>query len=278
MTKILQMLLNYVVRFSKKFNNIIILKHNNINIEDYPENNWYFIPYPQQKGFPFNSDNLTTVNRRSFLYESSFQNAKNIAEDRWGDISNKRDISWRLHVFLWTISQSLLNSDTDKHIFIECGTGKGYMAAATTNYFNWGEKMPIFFLIDSFKSTQPNAKGEQNDNGEKLFVYADDEIEVRNYFSKYSNIEIITGVIPHCLNQLPLNKKVKFFHLDLNFYKAEEEALEFLKIYLEKGCIILFDDFGGPGGELQAQVHEKFAKNNSKDLLQLPTGQALLIW
>jgi len=49
-------------------------------------------------------------------------------------------------------------------------------------------------------------------------------------------------------------------------------------MYLEKGCIILFDDFGGPGGDLQAEVHEKFAKNDGKNLLQLPTGQALIIW
>ena len=64
----------------------------------------------------------------------------------------------------------------------------------------------------------------------------------------------------------------------MNFYKAESDALDFLKNYFEAGCIILFDDFGGPGGDLQAEVHEKFAHDNKKSLFQLPTGQAIIIW
>lgn len=277
MIRYLETLINIFIKFSFKINKIKILKHNGLSIYDYPEKKWFFIPYPEQKGLPFNTDNLTTVNRSSFLIDINFINAKQIAESRWGDIPNKRDISWRLHTFLWTISQSLINIDNNKHIFVECGTGRGYMAAATAVFFK-DTNMPNFFLIDSFKSTQPNNYGDQNDSGEKLFVYADDDKEVRNYFSKYEYFKIITGIIPFCLNELPLNKKIKFLHIDLNFYKAENDALEFLKNYFETGCIILFDDFGGPGGALQAEVHEKFANDNKKSLLQLPTGQAIIIW
>tara|TARA_A100001015_G_scaffold273593_1_gene329188 strand:- start:6 stop:176 length:171 start_codon:yes stop_codon:yes gene_type:complete len=42
--------------------------------------------------------------------------------------------------------------------------------------------------------------------------------------------------------------------------------------------ILLFDDYGGPGGQEQAKIHEDFAKANNKELLILPTGQALIIW
>jgi hypothetical protein len=274
----MQVVVNFLIKFSKKVNKIYILKHNNISIENYPEKNWYLIPYPEQKGLPYNTDNLTTVNRSSFLSDMDFLNAKKKAENRWETISQKRDISWRLHTFLWAISQSLKNVDIKQHIFVECGTGRGYMAAATAEYFHWSENMPLFYLIDSFKSTLPNENGIQSDNGKKLFVYADDEKEVRNYFSKFHNFSIITGIIPSCLNKLPTDKKIKFLHIDLNHYKAEEDALDFLKKYLENGSIILFDDFGGPGGSLQAEIHEIFAKNNNKFLFQLPTGQAIIIW
>jgi len=40
----------------------------------------------------------------------------------------------------------------------------------------------------------------------------------------------------------------------------------------------LFDDYGGPGGQLQAEVHERFAFKNKKEILTLPTGQAVIVW
>ncbi len=278
MTKLLESFINKILYFFGY--KLLLLNHNNIEIENYPENKWYLIPYPYQKGYPYNTDNLTTVNRHSFINDKKFLDAKNVGEKRWGLKSNIRDISWRLHTFLWSISYSLNNLDSkDKsEIFIECGTGKGYMSAAAANYFDWDINKPDFFLIDTFKSTIPDNLGLQNDNGEKLFVYADNDIEVRDYFSRYPSFKIVTGKIPSILSSLPSDKKIKFLHLDLNHHEAEKSALKFLQRYFIKGTLILFDDFGGPGGAEQAKVHEEFALDNNKFLLQLPTGQAIIIW
>lgn len=257
---------------------IVVLEHNGISIKDYPESDWFFVPFPSQKGLPFNSDNLATVNRSSFLNDPDFKKARIAAEGRWSNGEKIRNITWRLHVFLWSVSQGLKNSNTEECIFLECGTGKGFMAAAATDFFSWGNKLPVFYLVDSFVSYYPNVDGVQNENGQKSFVYADSDVEVRDYFANYENVQIIKGLIPNCLVNLPRDKKIKFLHLDLNHYKAERDALEFLKEFLVEGSIILFDDFGGPGGYLQAEVHEQFAKENGKSLLQLPTGQAIISW
>ena len=258
----------------------VLTNHNGINIEDYPEKNWFFVPFPAQKGIPFNNDNLATVNRHNFLEDNRFKSAQFSAEARWKLNVNEsvRNISWRLHIALWAANIGLQNIDIENDIFVECGTGKGYMAAGICDYFRWDKQMPIFYLIDSFIPTMPDEEGFQIENGKNLFVYADGDEEVRNYFSKYNNIEIIKGIIPSTLQYLPNKKNIKFLHLDLNSHIAEEQALENLSGRFTSGSVLLFDDYGGPGGEKQAIVHDSFAKKYNKYLLTLPTGQALIIW
>lgn len=268
-------LINISNIFSKK--KYVLMTHNGIDIEKYPEYNWNLVPFPNQKGTPFNNDNLSTVNKSSFLNDEHFLNALKIAESRWAKKNNEkvRNISWRLHVFLWASNKSLKEYNPDNEIFLELGTGKGYMFSAFCNIDN--NINPKIYLVDSFESTIPNIFGNQTENGEKSFVYADGDNEVREYFKKYTNVNIITGFVPQILDKLPQNKTIRFLHLDLNNHVAEEQALVILQDRFKTGSIILFDDYGGPGGDLQSKVHENFAKKINKDLLILPTGQALII-
>jgi len=271
-----------IVLFLKKIIGLEVqlTTHNGINIADYPEKKWYLVPFPEQKGLPFNNDNLATVNRHNFIEDLRFNSALLSAESRWKNNKSEsvRNISWRLHTALWAASVGLSNLDVENEIFVECGTGKGYMAAGICDYFKWDKLRPLFYLIDSFKPTMPDEEGIQIKDGKKLFVYADGDEEVRKYFSKYLNIKVIKGVIPSILNELPNDRIIKFLHLDLNSHIAEEQALEKLTDRFSSGSVILFDDYGGPGGDKQAIIHESFAKKNNKSLLVLPTGQALIIW
>jgi hypothetical protein len=277
MNRITNFIINFLLGFDFK-NNFKIHKHNGIEIRDYPENNWNLIPYPKQKGKIYNSDNLTTTNRHLIFNESSFLNAKVSAESRWkiNKDDHVRNISWRLHVYLFCVGLALKRSNKEK-IFLECGTGKGYMAAGACEKFKWGSSHPEFYLIDSFSAFMPNSEGFQNSDGKKAFCYTDDFDEVKNYFSKYKNINIVKGILPKAIDKLPNNNKISFLHLDLNSANAEEETLIRLKPFINKETIILFDDYGGFGGEDQARVHEKYAKSNGNELLVLPTGQALII-
>ena len=265
--------------FSKKTKHFILLNHNGIDVDEYPETDWYLIPFPKQKGIPFNSDNLATVNRHKFLDDKKFKDALFTSENRWkiNDSDTVRDISWRLHIMLWAVSLALNEIDLENEIFVECGTGKGYMAAGICNYFDWNGEKPDFYLIDSFISTMPGIDGSQVASGKKLFVYADGDEEVRNYFSAFPKIKILTGIIPHVLRENTTKKRIKFLHIDLNSFNAEYSALENLKSRFLKGTVILFDDYGGFGGEDQALLHEKFANEFGRPLLVLPTGQALLV-
>jgi O-methyltransferase len=250
--------------------------HNGISLFNYPEKKWNLVPFPLQKGDIFNADNLATVNRHEFLNDGNFIKARNAAESRWGFQKKVRDISWRLHVILWAFGLALQNRKMNGSIFVECGTGRGYMAAGIAEFHHLNDKSPLFYLIDTFTPDLVLTTGESI-SSPAHFAYSDDDAEVKQYFKRYSNIKIIKGLIPEVLNQLP-KSPIGFLHIDLNNADAESAALQYLMGRLVSGSVIVFDDYGGVGGNEQAIVHEKFASLAHKNLLVLPTGQAVLIW
>lgn len=264
--------------FACKFRRGLIYfnNHNGISFFDYPEKKWNLVPFPFQKGDVFNADNLATVNRHEFLKDENFISARNAAESRWGTPKKVRDISWRLHVMLWAFGLALKKAKLNDAIFVECGTGRGYMAAGIAEFHHLDEKSPPFYLIDTFTSHLVLSSGDSISSPAN-FAYSDGDDEVKQYFSRYSNIKIIKGLIPEALQQLP-NLPIGFLHIDLNNADAENAALQYLMGRLVSGSVILFDDYGGPGGNDQAIVHDKFASSANKDLLVLPTGQAVIIW
>ena len=276
-TKIISLLFSL---FTFSFKKINITSHNGESIFKYPDNEWNLVPFPGQKGLPFNADNLSTVNRHSFTNSKKFQESLLVSESRWNSSTSPRDISWRLNTFLWAFGQNLNHPDINKSIFIECGTGLGYMASGACKYFNFNESSPPFYLIDRYENTSvkiTKSSETQTKSFDTLDAYTDDVSAVIEYFEMYPTVNILKGSIPKVLEELP-SKPILFLHVDLNTHVPEREALQILSKKFVLGTVILFDDYGGPGADLQADIHEKFAHSNNKNLLILPTGQSMIVW
>jgi len=255
---------------------IKVLDHNQVPINKYPDSNWSLVPFPSQKGKIFNFDNLATVNKHDFLNNDQFRRSTLAADARWQAGKYVRNIKWRLHIAIWAFGQALNNynrlASQSESIFVECGTGRGYMAAGISDYYMLGKQSPRFLLFDRFKNDLGDGRVSPAD-----FAYTDNYDEVKNYFKKYQSVEIINGDLPSTLSVLG-SAKVSFLHLDLNHAESEQKVLNYLQDKFNNGCLILLDDFGGPGGEGQAKVHIDFFEKNNRDILQLPTGQGLVIW
>lgn len=95
---------------------------------------------------------------------------------------------------------SLKNNDVKNDVFLKCSTGKEYMAFGITEYFNSDIDIPVFDLLDSFKSSMPDENGVQKDSAVQFFIYADGDSKVRHYFYKYKCIKILTSFVPDILN------------------------------------------------------------------------------
>lgn len=67
--------------------------------------------------------------------------------------------------------------------------------------------------------------------------YSDDIYKiVENRFSKNLNVELVRGLVPDVRAQIP-TKKVAFFALDMNGFKAEIQALEHFYPILSKSAV-----------------------------------------
>jgi hypothetical protein len=254
-----------------------ILQHNGIDILNYPEKNWLMAPFPKQKSPIYNNDNFATVNRAYFKDDKKFQAALNDAKSAWKN--TKRDISWRLHVLIWAFGIALARKGK-KIIFVELGTGKGYMARGVASFY--AKDNFNGYLFDTFLPNLPDSDNNLEIDKDKRFAYASHakdvfvlEKEINKYGDKF---KLIKGHLPQSINNSALGQqKIDFLHIDLNHAVAEQETLKDLAPNIDSNTVILFDDTGAPGSKDQQIVHADFAMKINKQILYLPTGQALIV-
>ena len=72
-------------------------------------------------------------------------------------------------------------------------------------------------------------------------------------------------------------KKISFAHIDLNNAEAEISVLEIIYDKIVSGGIIIFDDYGWVGYKDQQIKEKQFIEKNGLRILELPTGQGLVI-
>jgi len=254
-----------------------LLKHNGHSVVTYGSRKWYLAPFPEAKGIPYSADNLATASTSSFRQETRFQEALDASLTRWESSGMDRDISWRLHVAIFA-SQLALRSSKPGDKLIELGSGRGFIAAGILNYCDKDSlenKDVQFYLMDTFRSEWQGENAERPQTDPPLY-YADGPSEVIDYFSGYAKVEVVEGVLPGTLRHTG-EGKVIFLHVDLNSAEAERQCLEVLGERLGSRSVVLFDDSTNPGCENQLEVHRNFAHRMGTTLLELPTGQALMV-
>ena len=68
-----------------------------------------------------------------------------------------------------------------------------------------------------------------------------------------------------------------FAHIDMNHPDPEVASLEKVLPRLSKGGVIIFDDYGWWGYSAQKKALDEVATRNEQNILEIPTGQGILI-
>lgn len=208
---------------------------------------------------------------RTFLSDENFMrsyqdNARNDQE---------RSLIWRLHTLTWA-AESTAHLAGD---FVECGTFKGACASMICQYMNFAELDKKFYLYDTFEGLHDDySTAEERQAWHVYSDYNGDELykEVRSRFEKYPNVEVIRGVVPESFEQA-CPEKIAFMHIDMNAEKAEIAALDALFDKMVPGGILVLDDFGWEFSRNQAIAELRFMKERGLPILELPTGQGVVI-
>jgi len=189
-------------------------------------------------------------------------------------------IAWRLHTLVWAARTAAVHAGD----FVECGVFKGDMSWVVANVLGDAIKDRTFFLYDSFEGLSPAlAKAsdypDHPDFIEKVNeVYRDPAIyeTVMTRFADMPHIKVIRGYVPDTF-QIAIPEKIAFLHVDLNSPPAEIAVLETLFDRVVSGGIIVFDDYGWLHYRLQRDAEDRFMAARGHTILELPTGQGLVI-
>jgi len=172
--------------------------------------------------------------------------------------------------------------------FAECGCWKGHSSFMISSILKKNEYRGKFYIFDSFEGGLSDlTKKDKNlitDFTNKQIIdqknfFKSNENDVKEVLKEFGFIKIFKGWIPEKFKNIE-NRKFKFVHLDVDLYEPTLESLKFFYPRLEKGGVIVCDDYNlsaFPGAKL---AWDEFFNNTTKDykfFYESPFGGCYLI-
>jgi len=189
-------------------------------------------------------------------------------------------ISWRLNTLVWA-ARGALHVPGD---FVECGVYKGDMSWVITELVDLAGAQRSFYLYDTFEGFSPKYSSEDDFPLAPQFFHSADRgynvpqlyRSVCERFSDKSYVKVIKGVVPDILSEMAPDR-IAFMHMDMNSAAPEVGALELLFGRVSPGGVVIFDDYGWFLHKKQKDAEDRFMAEQGQEILELPTGQGLLI-
>jgi O-methyltransferase len=212
-------------------------------------------------------DGLITYHNKSFFYDFKFRSAYAFACKFTG---HDFKIPYRIHQAIWAVHTTKSISGD----IVELGTGKGFTFSSILKYFEADKEFNSkqIFLYDLFQ--QPEEVGVSFKNYGKFYSSSPD-ISLEK-FKEFNNVKLVVGNLYETLH-LDSHQLISFLHIDLNFADIEIHCINILYGKLNKGGIILLDDFANAGHEEQYSKWIKFALVNNIYILNTPSGQGIIV-
>lgn len=171
---------------------------------------------------------------------------------------------WRTFVLCWA-SESCLVLEGD---FVECGCYTGYSVHCIADFVNFNTTGKHYYLYDVFEN--PPEAHPMREHSPNLYE------EVKERFSGYPKIMVTKGIVPEILDKVA-PENIAFMHIDMNSVAAEIGALERLYDRVTVGGIIVLDDYGYDAYKAQKEAEDRFFAERGLRVLELPTGQGLVL-
>lgn len=208
----------------------------------------------------FLADRLFTFGRNlTFLKDSQFLDAFQAAEpDR-----TERGLIWRKHILYWAARRALyLEGD-----FVEAACYQGFSARVVADAVGLAGTDRNYWLYDRFDVPEQG----------RLIHHCEDLHErVVARFADLANARIVKGSMPDSFAQ-GVPDRISFLHLDMNNAASEIAALEVLDDRMAPGGVIVLDDHGWATYRAQKDAEDDWFRARGKMVLEMPTGQGLVI-
>jgi len=208
-------------------------------------------------------DNLMTFSKSlSFLDDKPFRDAW----EKHSETIEEKAAMWRRVTLMWA-ARSALRLEGD---FVECGCYKGTGPRIIADVLDFGKLDRRYFLYDLFEHNAAMPHHHMMEHSSELYDW------VKARFADLPNAVVTQGRVPDSL-AIAAPEKIAFMHLDLNNVDAEIGALEVLFDRIVPGGMLILDDYGWIGYNDQLVAEKAWFKARGYEVLELPTGQGMVI-
>jgi hypothetical protein len=233
--------------------------------------------------YAYDSDCLRVWNKTTdFMEDPAFQRAYKAGMFSGHRISQGAEtgvdihIEWRIHTCCWA-GKHAAQVEGD---FVECGVNTGIFSLALCEFIDFNATGKRFFLFDTYEGIPEDQITEEEKGLRRGEVYADlyeDCFELaKKNFEKYPRAELVRGRVPESLGTVEI-EKVAYLSIDMNIVEPEIAAMEFFWDKIVPGGVVVLDDYGWADHHAQRRAMDAFAARRGVAILNLPTGQGLLV-
>lgn len=185
-------------------------------------------------------------------------------------------IEWRVHTVLWAATQAAkLSGD-----FVECGVNTGIYSLAICDYLEFNSLDKNFYLFDTFSGIPTEQLNEAERKRRPLSKlnnsYEECYETAKHNFAAFPRAILVRGRVPETLADTP-DSAVCYLSIDMNIAEPEIAALNHFWPRLTPGAPVVLDDYGWNSHLPQRVAMDEFASKQGLTILELPTGQGLLI-
>jgi len=225
--------------------------------------------------YTYSADGYNTHHNASCLDEPRFKKAYEQGINsghKFGDV----DLRWRVHQYCWAGWHA-------RHLegsFVECGVNTGIFSLSVMNYVDFNSLDKDFYLFDTFAGAPDDqfTEAERRVGIDKIHMDTCTECwdrAMRN-FRPFPRAHLVRGRVPDSLSHVKI-EKVCYASIDMNAVAPEIAAVEHFWPKMVTGAIMILDDYGWLHHVNQKTALDEFAERNGVKILNLPTGQGILV-
>jgi O-methyltransferase len=197
---------------------------------------------------------------------------------KYDQYDNLQSIAWRMHTLVWAARNAMQLPRGD---FVECGVFQGdmsYVVYHAAGIAGSGRRMHLF---DSFEGIDPKRAlpGESADQIEMANAFYRRPglfQSVLDRFAPCPEVSVYKGYLPEALEGRTPDA-IAWLHIDLNAARPEVETLERLFDRVVPSGVIVLDDYGWLVHKEQKHAEDAFFAERFYSVLELPTGQGLVV-
>ena len=189
------------------------------------------------------------------------------------DVDDLDGWRWRHWIIAYAVRHSLDHTACGTPVFVECGVADGMTAyVALREAARHGDF--LFHLYDAWAGMEADRLRPSELKHAGSYSELELKLTTRNLAEFRDHIEVHVGFVPDTLTGPPPDELV-YLHIDLNSADPTVGALDHFWPALQRGGVILFDDYGWRDWDDTRKVVDEFLSDKPGTLLGLPTGQAL---